>query len=121
MAKVKVMVSRFKKWITFANVFKAVVLLVVWGLFSIPVAVYFASKDSTSSDWLGTVSKFLQSLEGNCDPGRENRSFAQDCSISDSALRVSCSLNVLMHPHGYSYVLMCEASLRQIALSSLLH
>ena len=121
MAKVKVMVSRFKKWITFENVFKAVVLLVVWGLFSIPVAVYFASKDSTSSDWLGTVSKFLQSLEGNCDPGRENRSFAQDCSISDSALRVSCSLNVLMHPHGYSYVLMCEASLRQIALFPLLH
>ena len=129
MAKVKVMVSRVEKWITFENVFKAVVLLMVWGLLSIPVAVYFASKeDSTSSDWLGTVSKLLQSLEGNCDPGREssfnessNISFAQDCSSSDSALRVSCSLNVLMHPHGNSYVLMCEASLRQIALFPLLH
>ena len=128
MDKVKVVVSRLKKWITFENVFKAVVLLVVWGLFSIPVAVYFASKDSTSSEWLGTVSKLLQSLEGNCDPGREssfnessNRSFAQDCSSSDSALRVSCSRNVLMHPHGYSYVLMCGAALRQIALFPLLH
>ena len=130
MAKVKVMVSRVEKWITFENVFKAVVLLMVWGLLSIPVAVYFASKEeSTSSDWLGTVSKLLQSLEGNCDPGREssfnetsNRSFAQNCSSSDSGLQVSCLRNVLMHPHGYSYELsMCGAALRQITLSPLLH
>ena len=73
MANVKVMLDRFEKWVTFENVFKAVVLLMVWGLLSFPVAVYFASKEqSTSSDGLDTISMLLQSLEGNCDAGQES-------------------------------------------------
>ena len=99
MANVKVMLDRFEKRVTFENVFKAVVLLMVWGLLSFPVAVYFASKEqSTSSDGLDAISMLLQSLEGNCDDGQEsgfnvtsNGSLAQDCYNSDNALQVSCA------------------------------
>ena len=98
-AKVKERLGRLEKWVTFENVFKVVVLLMVWGLLSIPVAAYFASKQkSTSSDWLDTISMLLQSLEGNCDAGQEsgfngtsNGTLAQDCSNSGKALQVSCA------------------------------
>ena len=96
--KVKEGLGRLEKWVTFENVFKAVVILVVWGLLSIPVAVYFAKKEqSTSSDWLDSVSMLLQSLEGNCDVGQEsgfngtNGTLAQNCSNFDNALQVSCA------------------------------
>ena len=94
--KVKERLGRLK-WVTLENVCKTVVLLIVWGLLSIPVAVYFASKQqSTSSDWLDTISMLLQSLESNCDAGQEsgfngsiNGTLAQDCSNFDNALQVS--------------------------------
>ena len=93
---VKIATGRCEKWVTFENMFKAVVLLMVWGLLSFPVVVYFASKDpNMSSDWLENISMLLQSLEGNCDAGLErdfnrtsNGTLAQDCSSSDSALQV---------------------------------
>ena len=96
-AKVTVL-GRLEKWVTFENVFKAVVLLMVWGLLSIPVVVYFASKEqSTSTNWLETISTLLQSLEGNCDAGQEsdfngtNGTLAQNCFNADNALQVSCA------------------------------
>ena len=92
MAKVKAAIGRCEKWITFENTFKAVVLLMVWGLLSFPVALYYASKEkSTSSNWLETISQLLQTLEGNCDAGlasdfngTSNGSLGQDCSDIDS-------------------------------------
>ena len=95
-----------KKWITFENVFKAVVLLMVWGLLSFPVAVFYASKEkSTSSDWLVIISMLLQSLESNCDVGQEsnfnrtsNGTLAQDCSSSDTASQVNSQH--VMYNHG---------------------
>ena len=96
-AKVKAAIGRYKKWISFENMFKAVVLLMVWGMLSFPVAVFYASQEkSTSSDWLDNISKLLKDLEGNCDDGQEsdfnrtsNETLAQDCPSSDSALQVS--------------------------------
>ena len=67
MALVRSRLGRCQKWITFENVFKAIVLLLVWGLLSIPVVVYYTSKEkSTSPAWLDNISELLQSLEGNC-------------------------------------------------------
>ena len=87
-----------EKWVTFENVFKAVVLLMVWGLLSFSAVVFVASKQqSTSSDWLDTISMLLQSLEGNCaDTGQErdyngtelNGTLALECSTLDSASQV---------------------------------
>ena len=99
MARVKAAVGRCEKWVTFENVFKAVVLLMVWGLLSFPVVLYFASKEqSVSSGWIETISELLQTLEGNCDPGPQsdlndtsNGSLAL-CS-SHSASQVWCSVS----------------------------
>ena len=90
------MVGRCDQWVTFENVFKAVVLLMVWGLLSFPIAVYYASKEkSTSSNWLENISVLLHSLEGNCGAengsdvyGTSNGNLAQDCSSSDTASQV---------------------------------
>ena len=91
--KLKAATGKFEKRITFENMFKAVALLMVWGLLSIPVTVYFASKEqSTTSAWLDTVSMLLQSLEGNCvdrevsdfNNGTEVNGGPRDCSSSDN-------------------------------------
>ena len=98
--KLKTATFKCEKRVTFENVFKAVVLLMVWGLFSFSAVVFAASKEqSTSSDWLDTISMLLQSLEGNCADRQENTisyngtelngTLTQDCSISDSASQVS--------------------------------
>ena len=93
--KLKAATGNCEKWVTFESMFKAVVLLMVWGLLSFPVTVYFASKDqSTSSDWLGSVSILLQSLEGNCafrdksDYNATELNENRDCSSSDSVSQV---------------------------------
>ena len=86
--------KKCEKWTIFERAFKAVVILVVWGLLSIPVPVYFASKDqSTSSDWLDRASMLLQSLEENCVQESDNRmelnrTLAQDCSSFNSTTQV---------------------------------
>ena len=89
MAKVKNAIGRCGKWVTFENVFKAVVLLMVWGLLSFPVVVYFASKEkSTSSGWIETISELLQTLEGNCDAkGQETDLNATSNCLSASQVR----------------------------------
>lgn len=87
MALVRSRLGQCQKWITFENVFKAIVLLLVWGLLSIPVVVYYSTKDkSTSSAWLDNMTELLQSLEGNCVAGQEgefngsaNGTVLQDC------------------------------------------
>ena len=93
--KLKAATGKFEKRITFENMFKAVALLMVWGLLSFPVTMYFVSKEqSTSSDWLDTISTVLQSLEGNCDAGQENGT--QDCSNFDYSLQVA-TLHVMLN------------------------
>ena len=78
-------------------------------MLSIPVAVYFASKDQSSSDWLDSASMFFQSLEENCADVREsdyngtelNGTTEQECSSFNSTRQVG-ALRDAVKRHGFT-------------------
>ena len=107
--------KKCKKWTILEKAFKAVVILVVWGVLSTPVPVYFASKDQrTSSDWLDSVSMLFQSLEANCADVQEsdyngtelNGTIELECSSFSSTRQVGVLCDAVKR-YGFTVGCIC--------------
>ena len=62
----KITWDKVRKFLTVENLILAVIILVIWTLFTLPVIFFYISNDESGTGWIVNINEFVKHLDQAC-------------------------------------------------------
>ena len=62
----KITWDKVRKFLTLENIILAIVILVIWTLFTLPVIFFYISNDESGTGWIVNINEFVKLLDQAC-------------------------------------------------------